>query len=207
MRDVAAVILAAGGSQRMGRAKQLLRVGGQSMVRRAVEAAVEAGCAPVVVVVGARADEVEAELPGSGAEVVRNEGWERGIGSSIRVGVAHVMSAGHQPSALMIILCDQPLVSAAVLGRLMEAHSGAAGRLVTVAEFDGTLGPPVIVDAALFSELLALPDDRGAKALWMERPEIVGRVACPEAGVDVDTPGDFERLIASGEREGLRADL
>jgi molybdenum cofactor cytidylyltransferase len=200
MRDVtAAMILAAGGSRRMGRAKQLLRVGGRSLVRRAAEAAVAAGCAPVVVVVGARAHDVEGELLGCGIEIARNEGWERGIGTSIRAGVAHVLALPHQPSAMMIMLCDQPQVGAAVLERLMKAHAGA-GRRVTAAEFDGTLGPPVIVDAALFPALLGLPDDRGAKALWMERPEIVQRVACPAAGVDLDTPEDFERLLRGGER-------
>jgi CTP:molybdopterin cytidylyltransferase MocA len=107
-----------------------------------------------------------------------------------------------QPSTVMIMLCDQPLVGAAVLERLLAAHAGAGrAAAVTAAEFDGALGPPVIVDAALFAELLALPDDRGAKALWIERPEIVGRVACPEAGVDVDTPGDFERLLATARTQ------
>jgi molybdenum cofactor cytidylyltransferase len=82
---------------------------------------------------------------------------------------------------------------------LLAGHGGS-GRPVTAAEFDGTLGPPVIVDASLFPALLALRDDRGAKALWMERPEIVQRVACPEAGMDVDTPEDFERLLRECKR-------
>lgn len=200
MRDIAAVILAAGGSQRMGRAKQLLRVGGRSLVRRAVEEATTAGCGPVVVVTGSRAEEVEAELSGSGAEVVRNDGWERGIGSSIRTGVAHVLAMPRQPLAVMLMLCDQPLVGAGVLERLLAAHAGAdRAAAVTAAEFDGTLGPPVIVDAAMLAEWLTLPDDRGAKALWMERPDNVRRVACPEAGVDVDTPGDFQRMLRRGD--------
>jgi molybdenum cofactor cytidylyltransferase len=202
MRAVGAVILAAGGSQRMGQAKQLLRVGGRSLVRRAVEAAVNAGCAPVVVVVGARGDDVRAELCDCGVEVVVNEAWARGIGTSIRVGVSHLAALSHPPPALLIMLCDQPLVDAAVLGRLLEAHARAAERQVTVAEFEGTLGPPVIVDAALFSALLALPDDRGAKGLWTRRPEIVQRVACPEAGVDVDTPEDFERVVRDAMDSG-----
>ena len=194
MRDVAALILAAGGSQRMGRPKQLLQVGGRSLVRRAADAALAAGCEPVVVVLGAQAEDVEAHLSGCGAEVVRNDGWERGIGTSIRAGVAHLLAKAHQLSAVMIMLCDQSLVDASVLRCLMEAHAGA-GLEVTAAEFDGTLGPPVIVNAALFPALLGLPDDRGAKALWRQRPEIVQRVACPEAALDVDTPDDFERLM------------
>jgi len=187
----------------MGRPKQLLQIGGRSLVRRAVEAAVGAGCAPPVVVVGARADEVAAELAGIDVEVVRNKAWEGGIGTSIRAGVAHVAALPHPPAAVMIMLCDQPLVDAAVLGRLLSAHAGAAGRPpVTAAQFDQTLGPPVIVDAALFPALLALQDDRGAKALWMERPKIVQRVACPEAAVDVDTPEEFERLLRTELRTG-----
>ena len=197
MRDVAALILAAGGSQRMGQPKQLLQVEGQSLIRRAVAAAAAAHCAPVVVVVGSRGDDVLAELAGSGAQIVWNAGWERGIGSSIRAGIAHLTALFDQLSAVMIMLCDQPLVDASVLGRLLAAHA-SAGRQVTAAEFNRTLGPPVIVDSALFPALLALPDDRGAKALWMEQPEIVQRVPCPEAAIDVDTPEEFERLLRRG---------
>ncbi|MDB5321766.1 MAG: hypothetical protein JWN40_3397 [Phycisphaerales bacterium] len=193
MFDVAVVILAAGGSARMGRPKQLLSFEGRSLLRRAAEAAIESGCGPVVVVLGARAEEMRAELSGLGVDVVRNEGWERGIGTSIRAGVGHLSSLPHAPSAVMIMLCDQPLVTAGVLRRLVNAHAHSE-RLVTVAAFEETLGPPVIVGSELFQALLALRDDRGAKELWLERPEIVHRVACPEAGWDVDTPADFERL-------------
>src|SRR5690349_1004766 len=106
MRDIAAaVILAAGGSQRMGRAKQLLQVGGGSLVRRAAEAALAAGCAPVAVVLGAQAEDVEAALRGCGAETVRNDDWERGIGTSIRAGIAHITAKPRQPATVIIMLC------------------------------------------------------------------------------------------------------
>jgi len=210
VRDVAIVLLAAGGSARLGRPKQLLMYEGRSLLRRAAAAAVEAACGrQVVAVLGARAEEMVGELAGLAVDVVRNDGWERGIGSSIRAGVERALAGGRAPSAVMIMLCDQPLVTAGVLRRVVDAHVVDSRALVTAAEFEGTIGPPVVVGAELFPELLALPDDRGAKALWMERPEIVRRVACPEAGADVDTPGDFERLLASArteERKRARGD-
>jgi molybdenum cofactor cytidylyltransferase len=200
VRDLAIVLLAAGGSARLGRPKQLLMYEGRSLLRRAAEAAVDAGCGRVVVVLGAQAEEMSGELANLGVEIVWNDGWERGIGTSIRAGVERALSRAGAPLAVMIMLCDQPLVTAGVLRRVVDAHVDSRA-MVTAAEFDGTLGPPVIVDATMFPELLALPDDRGAKALWIARPEIVRRVACPEAGVDVDTPEDFERLSATARTE------
>jgi molybdenum cofactor cytidylyltransferase len=192
--NVGIVLLAAGGSTRMGRPKQLLALAGQSLVRRAAEAAIESGCGPVVVMVGACAGEVRGEVAGLAVEVVLNEDWERGIGTSIRRGIAALMTKAERPGAAVIMLCDQPNVTAGVLGRLLTEYEKGDSAVVA-AGYEETLGPPVVVSSELFPALLALPDDRGAKAIWLEHPEMVHRVECPEAGMDLDTPEDYARLL------------
>ena len=123
-----------------------------------------------------------------------NEDWERGIGTSIRRGIGALMGHANRPSAAMIMLCDQPMVTAAVLGRLLSEY-GKGGSAVVTAGYEETLGPPVVVGAEFFPALLSLPDDRGAKGIWLGHPERVHRVECPEAGMDLDTPEDYARLL------------
>jgi molybdenum cofactor cytidylyltransferase len=194
MSDTAIVILAAGGSVRMGRPKQLLPFAGVTLMRRAAQAAIDSGCGPIVVVLGAHAAAMRSELAGLSVEVVINDNWARGIGSSIRRGIAHLAAHPNPPRAAMLMLCDQPLVTGAVLRRLLAAH-GASGKLVTVSTYADTLGPPVIVNAEYFPALLGLPDAAGAKAIWTSHPEMVHHEPCPEAGMDVDTPEDYERAM------------
>jgi molybdenum cofactor cytidylyltransferase len=112
----AAVILAAGGSTRMGQPKALLPVGGVSLLRRAVAAA--AGCDPVVVVLGAVADRVRPELDGLAVTAVENPDWDQGPGTSIRVG----LGAAGDADAAVLLACNQPLVDAAHICQLITAY-------------------------------------------------------------------------------------
>lgn len=192
MPDVGIVVLAAGGSTRMGRPKQLLPIAGQSMLLRAASAAVESGCKPAIVVLGAQAELLRPELSGIPVSIAVNETWHRGIGSSIRCGIGALMTSASTRGAVVILLCDQPFVSAEVIRRLVSAHAGS-GKPICVSAFNGTFGPPVVVDSRYFDLLLSLPDDQGAKALWACRQEQVHFEPCAEAGTDIDTPGDYER--------------
>jgi molybdenum cofactor cytidylyltransferase len=191
MPRLAALILAAGGSSRMGRPKQLLPYQNQPLVRRAALAALAVGCDPVTVVVGAQAGAVTKALEGLEVDGVTNAHWERGIGSSIRAGVARFTA--NSPDALLLMLCDQPLVTPVSLRRLIDAHA-ATHKPVCVSAYADTLGPPVLISASLFSDLKSLPDDRGAKVLWTSHSDRVCRVPCPEAATDVDTPADYAAL-------------
>jgi len=194
MSDTAIAILAAGGSGRMGRPKQLLRFAGTTLLRSTVQAAADSGCSACVVVLGARAEAMRPELAGLSVEAVINDDWARGIGTSIRRGIAHLAAHPNPPRAVMLMLADQPLVTGEVLRRLLAAH-GAGDKPVTVSTYAGTLGPPVIVNAEYFPALLDLPDAAGAKMIWTSRPEIVHHEPCPEAELDVDTPADYERAL------------
>jgi len=190
---VGAIVLAAGSSSRMGRPKQLLRVQGKTLLRRAAETAAEAGCAPIVVVLREMSDELLAELRGLAVHPIESPEAAKGIGTSIRAGVGSILH--HLPTlqSLVILLCDQPRVNADMLRRLIDSHR-ASGKPVSACAFAGTIGPPVLLESALFSRFQSLKDDQGAKALWLAQPEIVHRFACEEAAIDVDTPEDYQRL-------------
>lgn len=196
---IAAIVLAAGGARRMGRPKQLLEIGGRALVRRAVDAA--AGVADAVwVVVGAGADAVAAALAESGARIARNPDWTRGMASSIRCGVEAACAAAPKPRALLLLLCDQPAVTTALLQQL-AAHF-AAGRDLAACEYAGALGPPALFGAQHFSALRALRGDGGARALLEAPGAQVARVPFPEGALDVDTPDDLRRAAQRWQRAG-----
>jgi len=190
---IAAVLLAAGGSARLGQPKQLLRFRGGSLVRRAAEAALAGGCAPLVTVTGAHHDAVCAELGGIAAKPIFNQGWSDGVAGSIRLGVQHVVSATRPIRAVVLLACDQPALDAAVVERLIAAFDGRAGRRVACA-YGGTVGVPALFERSLFERLTTLEGDRGAKGLLLEEPRLLIRLPWPEGGRDVNRPDDLARL-------------
>jgi molybdenum cofactor cytidylyltransferase len=194
----AAVILAAGPSRRMRSPKQLLEVEGRSLLRGAALTALSSSCRPVIAVLGAHADRVGRELLGLDVTVVRNEDWEDGLGSSVRCGIEAVRRAPGVDSAVLM-LCDQPLVTPALIEQLVAAHRQGNVRIVAC-EYAGTVGVPALFDRAVFEELTALRGDAGAKQVIARHGADVVRVPFPGAAFDVDTPDDFARAQA---RKGL----
>jgi molybdenum cofactor cytidylyltransferase len=186
------VILAAGGSTRMGSPKQSLEFHGATLLQRAVATATASVCRPIVVVLGARADELRKQLDESAVSVVVNHQWTGGMGTSIRRGV----SATGAVDAVMIFLCDQPLITANMLDRMVAAHF-KSDKQITAAFYAGTVGTPVVFGSALFQELKSLQDGQGGKAIVQRHPELAGHFPLPQAEVDVDTAADFSRLLES----------
>ena len=185
---IAAIVLAAGGSTRLGRPKQLLSQGGRPLVRRPVEAAIEAGCAPVVVVLGAHAGEVRKALAGLAVQLVLNSRWSEGMATSIRCGV-EVVRRGAEIDAALLLTCDQLEITGELLGRMLAEFDGRPGRRVAC-EYAGTVGIPALFHRSLFAELMLLEGDRGARPLLELEPELLRRVSWPEGALDVDRPQD-----------------
>jgi CTP:molybdopterin cytidylyltransferase MocA len=189
-RNIFVVVLAAGSSRRFGSTKQLAMVDGQALVRRAVDVASEIGGERTVLVAGHDWQAIhEACEPLPGFLLVNDE-HASGIGTSIAL-AARTLS--HAASAILIVLADQPRVAAAHLRSLCAGWSGNRSEIVATG-FDGTRGPPVLLPAACFDDLAALSGDRGAKALLADDRFKVVTVSCPDAAVDVDTPGDLDGL-------------
>jgi molybdenum cofactor cytidylyltransferase len=196
MRNIGAVILAAGGSSRLGQPKQLLMFRGESLVRRAVRAGVEAHCTPVVVVVGEGGNTIRDELRDTSAVIVENPEWERGLGTSIHRGIEHLIESARAVGAVVLLAGDQPFVDASTIAALV-AEQGKAP--IVASSYADTLGVPALFDRSCFEDLLALPDDSGAKSLIAARPNEVAAVSFEKGAIDIDTPSDFQRLLAESE--------
>jgi len=189
---VAGVVLAAGAGSRLGQPKALLRLGDELLLDRAVRTLRDAGCAPLVVVLGARAEDAASAVDGTGIEVVTNPDWATGMGSSLRAGLA---SLPGRADAAVVSLVDQPGVTAATVERLVAAWR-ADGR-AAVATYGGSQRNPVLLPAATWAQVaVSAVGDRGARAWLRAHPGQVSEVACDDVGSadDIDTPADLRRF-------------
>ena len=191
---VAAVVLAAGGSSRLGRPKQLVLHEGAPLVVRAARAALATGAEPVVVVLGAHAEAVRTALSAIPITSVVNRQWYQGIGTSVVTGVEAITSRAAAVAAILVMLADQPLVDEAALGRLIDAWAGSGPHSIAAAAYAYTIGVPAVFGRVHFDELSSLPPAAGAARLLRAPNARVRRVTMPEAAWDIDTPHDLERL-------------
>jgi CTP:molybdopterin cytidylyltransferase MocA len=189
---VAGLILAAGAGSRLGQPKTLLRLGDELLLDRAVWTLGQAGCAPVVVVLGASAQEAAAAISSTGVEIVPNPDWATGMGSSLRAGLASLTG---RADAAVVSLVDQPGTTAATVERLVAAWR-AEGR-AAVATYGGAPRNPVLLPAATWAQVAASAvGDQGARAWLRAHPGQVSEVACDDVGSadDIDTPADLRRF-------------
>ena len=197
--SVAAVVLAAGGSIRFGKPKQLAIFQGEPLVRRIVTAAKDAGCAQVVVVVGASAAQITAVLAGLSISIIEHPNWSNGLGSSIAIGVKHAASIIPDLDAAILLACDQPFVNAVMLRQLIQMHLENKKPIVASA-YAETLGVPALFDRSCFGDLLQLTGDSGAKAIILARRNDVTPFDFSAAAIDIDTAADYEKLRHGGDR-------
>jgi molybdenum cofactor cytidylyltransferase len=191
MRDVGAVILAAGGSSRLGQPKQLLTFRGETAIIRTVRAASEARCAPVIVVAGEIVGAIRAELGSTSAIVVENHEWRRGPGSSIRRGLEQL--SRDSLDAVVLLACDQPFVDTRIIAELIAAWE-KTGKAIVASSYANTLGAPALFHRSCFAELAALPESSGAKSLILSRRDDVIAIDFEQGRIDIDTPEDLAGL-------------
>ena len=199
---VTAVVLAAGGSRRLGRPKQLLVLAGQPLVRRAALAALGSCAAHTLVVTGAQARDVERALAGLAVECVHCAGWEKGLAASLRAGVGAALARDPHASVLLL-LADQPAVDSALLDHLIALH--ASGRELAACHYGGELGVPALFAPRFARELLALDGDRGAKPLLARERARVAAIPFEAGALDVDTPEDWERVSRLLDARGVES--
>ena len=177
--SIVGIVLAAGAGRRFGRPKALVEYQGERLVDRAVRLLRDGGCDPVLVVSGA------APLTVAGATVAENPGWDEGMGSSVRVGLAAASGA----DAAVLVPVDTPFLGAGSVRRLIDAHHDGAE--VAVATYGGKRGHPVLIAARHWDAVRAgAVGDVGARAFLREHPAVITAVPCDDTGRpdDVDTP-------------------
>jgi molybdenum cofactor cytidylyltransferase len=191
---VGLLLLAAGSSSRLARPKQLLQYQDQTLLRRAAEVAAASPCRPLVLVTGALHDELLPEIDGLPFHVVRNDAWADGMGGSIAAGLAELEAASEaaKVDAVVVILCDQPLLSEEVLGQLIVQFQ-ATGQPVVASAYGGTQGVPALFSRELFPQLLELRGATGAREL-LQQYKHLPTVDFPGGVTDVDTEAQYAAL-------------
>jgi CTP:molybdopterin cytidylyltransferase MocA len=185
--DLHVIVLAAGEAKRFGSPKQLVRINGRPLLHGVIGRGVAVAGHSVIVVLGAYATELAPLLRHTPATVIVNRQWSEGMGSSIRTGIAALPGTAE---AVLILLADQPLVTAEDLRRLVGVWRRQPSQIVA-AQYGTTNGAPAIFPSWTFAELGALRGDQGARVLLRRHGERLVRVPMASAAIDIDTPEDL----------------
>lgn len=191
--EVGIILLAAGSSSRMGQSKQLMKIKEVAMLVHSTTIALESGIEPVVVVLGANEEEHRKALEYLTVHIAMNHSWENGMGGSLKAGLAHLLQNMPTINAVMVMVCDQPLLTCEHLKKIRENYL-QSGKPIVASQYSGTLGVPVLFHKTLFSEILALPDDQGAKKIIQQHPHDTLAIDFPAGSIDLDTPDDYRNF-------------
>lgn len=187
---IAGLLLAAGGARRFGSQKLVATLDDVPLVRYAAQALAQE-TDELIVVVGSEAAAVTRALDGIDARIVENAEWERGLSTSIRCGLRAVKQ---DTTAIVVALGDEPFIDSTVSRALIGAWRDT-GWPIVVARYAGEIGHPILFDASVFAELMALDGDRGARGVIQRSPDRVAYVDMTTAPpLDVDEPNDLRRL-------------
>lgn len=188
--SVAAIVVAAGSSSRMGQHKPLMRLRGKPLLEYCLECVRASSAREIILVLGADADRTRHEIPLEGIRVVVNDGYREGMSSSIRVGLK---AATPGAAAYLIVLGDQPFVTARTIDAMIARYDSTRAAAV-VPTFRRTRGNPVLLDRSLAPEIESVRGDVGCRGVIAAHAAEVVEVPVDDPGVllDVDTPEDLE---------------
>jgi len=189
---IAAVILAAGTSSRMGEAKQLLRLGEITLLDQVIENVRGSRVDEIVLVLGHEAERIKQSITTKSLKVVINDFYGQGMGTSLRTGLSAVPSG---VCAALIVLADQPFVRSATFDQIID-HYRKSGRQIVIPTYKGFRGNPVLLDRSVFAEVMALSGDIGCRAIFGNHLEGIAKVPVEDVGIllDLDSKDDVARL-------------
>ncbi|HEY0743003.1 MAG TPA: nucleotidyltransferase family protein [Chryseosolibacter sp.] len=191
--DIGVLILAAGSSSRMGTSKQMLPVGGTSLLAKTISTALESKLENIVVVLGSNADEHRIAANEFPVTTLINLDWHKGMGTSIKVGVKHFQGED-AVKGVIILVCDQPKLSPDVIVSLIEKEK-QTHKPIIASRYANTLGVPALFMRTMFDKLLTLQDDHGAKKIIVNNEDHVSEVDFPDGEIDLDTKEDYDNYI------------
>ncbi|MBI1225093.1 MAG: NTP transferase domain-containing protein [Bacteroidetes bacterium] len=190
MEKLSIVILAAGSSSRLGQPKQLLKLGKKTLLAHICETALSIENQGVVVVLGAHCEAIKPTIEHLPVQLVFNEKWADGMGGSVSCGIANLPA---EADGVLLLLCDQPFVSAAFLKNLVDRWR-STNSLIFASQYGSSFGPPAIFSKKLFPELTTLTGQQGAKKLMLSHQSEMALIDFPEGEKDIDIPADLALL-------------
>jgi len=193
MNKIPVILLVAGGSVRMGQPKQLLPWGKKTLIEHQVENLLNIDN-PVVVILGNASDLVIQVLEKYNTEIVINENWKNGLGSSVVSGIKHVIEKFPDSNGVMTALLDLPLISVQHYHNLLKTFQPGTGQIIISTSADGWKGVPAVFDKCYYDELKTLKGDEGAKNIIHKYKNKTISIDCGVLLKDLDTQEDFQRL-------------
>jgi len=187
----------------MGQPKQLLDVGGVTLLRRSAQVALLSPTSKVVVVLGSNETQHREALEDLPVEFIVNHYWKSGMGSSIKTGLHYVIREHEEAQGVMMMVCDQPALSSLHLDALIKTYT-ASGKKIVASSYDSTLGVPAIFGRSFYSNILMLGDEQGARKIIDQFSDQVVSVPFPEGNIDLDTMEDYSRYLATKKITDLR---
>jgi molybdenum cofactor cytidylyltransferase len=187
---ISLIILAAGESSRLGQPKQNLIFNGKTLLQHAIEAGQGSKCKNIIVVLGANSNQI---TPVPATTTLYNNDWNEGMASSIRRALVEIIN-DLSVERVIIMLCDQPFVSATLLNTLINKQS-ETGKPIAACTYNHTTGVPALFDRELFAELLLLQGHEGAKKILKNHVDDIVAIPFEQGGIDIDTSNDYEQLL------------
>jgi CTP:molybdopterin cytidylyltransferase MocA len=191
LQRTAIIILAAGGSRRLGQPKQLLEILGEPLLHRVVRMAADVHPDHLIVVLGSSAGDCVQAIKDCGADIVVNPFWESGLAGSIRIGVERAEE--EHADFVLLLLADQPWLSSAVIRQFYDRMNGRPD-MVIAARYGGILGAPIMFGRDWFLKLKNLEGDQGARSLVAKEAQGAEIIDWSEGAVDLDTPEDLKKV-------------
>ena len=195
--NIATLFLAAGASRRMGQSKQLLKIkDNQTLIEHSILAAKKSASQHITVVLGANALRIQKVLSRqiTGINMVINKNWEKGMGSTLSVGLQHLLEQAPNLDAIIISVSDQPYLSTTIFDQLIEQYT-LTQKPIICADYGHKLGVPALLDKQFFPKLLALQADEGARGIIRSNRTLVASIPFPKGAIDLDTPQAYQAYL------------
>jgi molybdenum cofactor cytidylyltransferase len=193
-KKIVVLLLAAGSSSRLGSSKQLLNLNGETLIARTIKTSLASDANKTIVVLGADAKSHQKAVNQFPVDVIINVNWMAGIGNSIKTGLRYLMNTTDDAVAVIIIVCDQPMLSSELINTLIRKYQ-ETGKTIIASHYGESDGVPALFEQSHFIDLLALPDERGAKTIIQTFSQHLERVEFPQGQFDIDTQEDYERFL------------